>query len=137
MTGCDEVQRAVAKVGVARPNDHGGASVLAIGLIAVLLMIGGAIMFTAAASAAQLAAQHAADEAALAGAHAARARVALAEPVAATACVAARVAARENGASVTRCVAAGATVTVDVERSRGPVQTHARAVAGPAHAAPG
>src|SRR5690606_33057876 len=78
-------------------DDCGGASVLAIAVIATVLMIGGAVMFAAAASAAQIAVQHAADEAALAGARQARAQVALGEPVTATACAAARGAAREQG----------------------------------------
>lgn len=94
-------------------------------------------MFAAAASAVQIAAQHAADEAALAGARAARAQVALGEPVTATACAAARGAASEQGAAVTRCVAMAATVTVDVALSRGPARVSAQAVAGPAHAASG
>ena len=94
-------------------------------------------MFAAAVSAAEIAAQHAADEAALAGARVARAQVALGEPVSTAACAAARGAASEQSATVTRCVTAGAVVTVDVELSRGPARAHARAVAGPTHAAPG
>lgn len=118
-------------------DERGGASVLAIALIATVLMVGGAVMFAAAASAAQIAAQHAADEAALAGARAARAQVAFGEPVTAIACRAARGAAREQGATVTRCVAVATVVTVDVELSRSLASPHARAVAGPVHAAPG
>lgn len=118
-------------------DDRGGASVLVIAVIATVLMIGGAVMFAAAASAAQIAVQHAADETALAGARAARAQVALGEPVTATACAAARGAAREQGAAVTRCVTAGAVVTVGVDLSRGLARVSAQAVAGPVSAAPG
>lgn len=89
-------------------------------------------MFAAAASAAQVSVQLAADEAALAGARQARAQLALGEPVAAAACAAARGAASEQGAAITRCIADGAVVTVTVELSRGPAQVQAQAVAGPA-----
>ena len=132
MTGCHMSMRE----SVTR-DDRGGASVLAIALIATVLMLGGTLMFAAAASAAQIAVQHAADEAALVGARAARAQVALGEPVSAIACAAARGAASEQGATVTRCVTAGAVVTVDVALSRGPARVSAQAVAGPASAAVG
>lgn len=116
------------------PRDRGGATVLALALIAVVLLVGGAVIFAAASSAVAIAAQHAADQAALAGARQARAQAALGHSDANATCTAAREAAREHQATVTRCVEAATVVTVNVQMSRGWAQEQARAVAGPAYA---
>lgn len=123
--------------GVRRPADRGSASILTLAIVMVVVMLGAAIVAGAAASAVRVAAQHAADEAVLAGAHVARGERALGRDPAARACSAASVAAGDNGAHSRRCAVDGAVVTVEVSLRRGPAEVRATAVAGPGHAAPG
>ncbi len=117
--------------------DRGGASVLTLAVVVAVLLIGAVIVAGAAHSAARVSAQHAADEAALVGAHAARGERALGRDPAARACSVAASAARDNGARTTRCVVVGSVVTVEVSLSRGRIDAQATSVAGPAHAASG
>ncbi|MFW2512377.1 pilus assembly protein TadG-related protein [Demequina sp. SO4-13] len=119
------------------PHERGSGSVVALAVVMVVLVVGAAIVAGAAASATRVAAQQAADEAALAGAHAARGEVALGRDPAARACEMAAAAAGDNGARSTRCAVVGAVVTVEVTLTRARLDAVALAVAGPAFAAPG
>ncbi|WP_084631928.1 pilus assembly protein TadG-related protein [Demequina aestuarii] len=120
-----------------RTSDSGSASILTLALVMVVVMVGAVIVAGAAASAVRVAAQHAVDEAALAGAHAARGERALGRDPAARACAAATSAAGDNGARTRRCAVEGAVVTVEVSLRRGRIEARATAVAGPAHAESG
>lgn len=117
-------------------RDRGAASILTIALVVVVLMVGAVIVAGAASSAARVGAQHAADEAALAAAHAARGERARGLDPTSRACEVAASAAADNGARSTRCVVLGAVVTVEISLQRGRIEATATAVAGPAHAAP-
>ncbi len=122
----------MSAVRVRLSSERGAASLIMVGVIAVVLMIGAALVVGAAAAAQQTAAQHAADEAALAGARTARDQVAMGRPAAQAACAAAVSAASDHRASVTRCVTVGAVVTVDTAMGAGLTRASAQAVAGPA-----
>lgn len=122
-----------AAVGPAR-TDAGTASLLAVALVGLLLVLGMAANLVVAAAAAHRTAQAAADLAALAGAQAWQVQ---ANP--ATACGAARSVAEENGAGLTDCRLAGddllAIVRVDGPRMFGhEFEIVGRARAGPKEA---
>ncbi len=112
----------------ARRGEAGAATLLAVSLAGVLLLVGAALSVVGAMVAAHRQAQAGADLAALAGATAAARGH--------DACLAARVVARLNDAAVVGCAVDGAAVTVEV-RVAGPrwlgqkADLEARARAGP------
>lgn len=89
-----------------RREEVGGASLFAVSMVAVLLLLGAALGVVAAMVAAHRTAQGAADLAALAGATALQ--------QGADGCVRAATVAEANGASVTACRTDGSDVWVDV-----------------------
>ncbi|WP_234983310.1 Rv3654c family TadE-like protein [Demequina sp. NBRC 110053] len=112
-------------------RERGSGSVLTLALVVAIVVLGMALVSAGARTLARVDAQNAADLAALAGAHAARGHAAQGDESREAACEAASAAARANRATVVRCAAAGATLTVLVRGGRG---AEASAVAGPAWA---
>ncbi|WP_297083652.1 Rv3654c family TadE-like protein [uncultured Demequina sp.] len=94
-------------------SERGSATVLALALVVVALVLGAAVVALAGQAHARVLAQHAADAAALAGARQARTAVASAQIPDGVACEAARRVARAVEAELASCVVRGADVTAE------------------------
>ncbi|WP_084104723.1 Rv3654c family TadE-like protein [Demequina sp. NBRC 110056] len=124
----DAPRRAVSR------GDRGSGSVVALAVVVAAVLLGLALIAAAAEAHSRVLAQHAADQAALAGAYAARGALAMGADATGAGCEAAREGARANGVALVRCAVRRADVTVEV---RAPSGVGAVAVAGPAFAAAG